>query len=79
MSLITFVVEKTSTGFSAYAEDFENFPVGTTGDHLSGLKKNILEALNLYQEEIKGKAFSLESHKIAFRIAHDLYREALTS
>jgi transcriptional regulator with XRE-family HTH domain len=45
-----FIVEKTATGFSAYAEDFDNFSVGTTGKNLSELKANILEAINLHQE-----------------------------
>jgi hypothetical protein len=34
MSPQTFIVEKTSTGFSAYAEDFDHFPVGTTGANI---------------------------------------------
>jgi len=47
-----FIVEKTATGFSAYAEDFETLPVGTTGTTMAELKKNILEAANLYLEHI---------------------------
>jgi len=40
------VVEKTSTGFSAYADDFEKTPVGTTGKDMAALRRNILDALN---------------------------------
>lgn len=47
-----FIVEKTTTGFSAYAEDFETLPVGTTGETMTELKANILEAANLYLEYI---------------------------
>ncbi|GAA0523348.1 helix-turn-helix domain-containing protein [Chitinophaga japonensis] len=49
MKKIAFIVEKTATGFSAYAEDFEQTPVGTTGKDMATLKKNITEALHLYR------------------------------
>lgn len=41
------IVEKTKTGYSAYAE---KYPVYTVGNTLDELKANILEALNLYFE-----------------------------
>jgi predicted RNase H-like HicB family nuclease len=41
-------VEKTKTGFSAYAMDY---PVFTTGKTFSELSKNTVEALNLYFED----------------------------
>ena len=47
---ITFNVEKTTTGFSASAQDFEAFPVGTTGGTFTELKENIVDALNLHNE-----------------------------
>lgn len=50
-----FIVEKTQTGFSAFTED-ENLPVATTGKDLDELKKNMLEALNLYLEHTGKKA-----------------------
>ncbi|WP_423147700.1 hypothetical protein [Rubrolithibacter danxiaensis] len=50
MKKIVFVVEKTETGFSAYAEDFEKNPVGTTGTSMAELKEQILNAINLYKE-----------------------------
>ena len=46
---INLIVEKTSTGFSAYAE---KYPVYTTGKSLTELKRNIAEALNLYHEDM---------------------------
>jgi predicted RNase H-like HicB family nuclease len=42
---IEMIVEKTKTGYSAYAE---KHPVFTTGKSLSELKSNMLEAVNLY-------------------------------
>lgn len=54
-----FIVERTQTGFSAFAED-ENFPVATTGKNLEELKKNMFHALNLYLEHIGKKTATLE-------------------
>jgi predicted RNase H-like HicB family nuclease len=45
---IEIIVERTKTGYSAYAE---KYPVYTTGKSLEELKSNIQEALNLYLEE----------------------------
>jgi hypothetical protein len=45
---VSFIVERTSTGFSAYAADFSNLPVATTGGTMTELKENILDAVNLY-------------------------------
>ena len=45
---IVAIVEKTNTGFSAFAVDY---PAFTTGKTISELSKNIVEALNLYFED----------------------------
>jgi predicted RNase H-like HicB family nuclease len=45
---ITSKVEKTKTGFSAFAVDY---PVFTTGKTISELIKNLKEALNLYFDD----------------------------
>jgi len=45
---IDMIVERTKTGYSAYAE---HFPVYTVGKSLDELKGNILEALNLFLEK----------------------------
>ena len=42
---IVMIVEKTKTGYSAYAE---NYPVYTVGKTLEELKSQIIVALNLY-------------------------------
>ena len=45
---IEIIVEKTKTGYSAYAE---KYPVYTVGKSLEELKSNILEAVNLLLEK----------------------------
>lgn len=45
---INVTVEKTNTGFSAFAVDY---PVFTTGKTISELSDNMVEALNLYFED----------------------------
>ena len=45
---IVAVVEKTNTGFSAFAVDYPAFTIGKT---ISELSRNIVEALNLYFED----------------------------
>lgn len=48
MKKIKVRVEKTRTGFSAYAE---KYPVVTTGANIIELRANMSEAMNLYLEE----------------------------
>jgi len=68
MKTIGFIVEKTGTGFSAYADNFETFPVGTTGDTIGELKQNILEAANLYLDHISKKSITVDQIAITFDI-----------
>jgi hypothetical protein len=51
---INMIVEKTKTGYSAYAE---KYPVFTVGSTLEELKTNILESLNLFFKE-QGKVIT---------------------
>ena len=44
---IEMIIERTKTGYSAYAE---KYPVYTVGSSLEELKANMLESLNLYFE-----------------------------
>ncbi len=48
MRKIEMIVERTKTGYSAYAH---KYPVATAGEDLIELKSNMVEALNLYFEE----------------------------
>jgi predicted RNase H-like HicB family nuclease len=48
MSKLEFIVERTNTGYSAYATEHN---VYTVGDTLQQLKANMVEALNLHFEE----------------------------
>ena len=60
MATIKFTVDKTSTGFDAYYEKNDTIAAITTGDTLSELKENALEAYNLYAEHTKAKAASID-------------------
>lgn len=55
MKKIGFIVERTSTGYSAYAENFDKCSVATTGSGIVDLKKNIVEATNLFLEHTNQK------------------------
>ena len=50
MKKIVFIVEKTSDGFSAYAQDSGNIPAYTSGDTMAELRTNILDAYNSVAE-----------------------------
>ncbi len=57
---IEVIIEKTKTGYSAYAE---KYPVYTVGKTLDALKKKSIEALNLYFEK-DGKSVTEKDLKI---------------
>ena len=59
---VKMIVEKTNTGFSAYAPDL---PVATTGQTISELQKNILEVLNFYYEDL---GYEIEKKNIILEI-----------
>jgi len=50
---INFIVEKTSTGFSTYAEKFSEFPIASTGATMTQLKSNVFDAVNSYLEYVE--------------------------
>lgn len=58
MAKIEVIIEVTNTGYSAYVE---KYPVYTVGSNLEELKCNIIEALNLYFDEVKGKVVTEEN------------------
>lgn len=59
MKNFKFIVEQTKTGYSAFAED-ENLPVFTTAKNYEELKRNMLNALNLYLEQTEKKLVTAE-------------------
>jgi predicted RNase H-like HicB family nuclease len=59
---IKVIIEKTDTGLSAYAE---KYPVFTSGQTISELLNNIIEALDLYYEDQK---LAVSSKNIDFEI-----------
>ena len=61
---IKVILEKTNTGFSAYAAD-DDIPVGTTGKNIAELQDNLLEALNLFYNE---RGFVIVKKNIAIEI-----------
>lgn len=69
---IELIVEKTQTGFSAYAE---KYPVYTVGSSLNELKANAVEALNLFFEE-RGKVTNEQDLKITLDLPQffDFYK-----
>jgi len=69
---IKIIVEKTRTGFSAYAEDYA---VYSTGKSISELMENALEACNLFFEE-QGILLAMENLKfeIDFKQFFQYYR-----
>jgi hypothetical protein len=53
MKKIEMIVERTNTGYSAYAKEY---PAGTTGCNLHELTANMLEVMNFYFDEIENKS-----------------------
>jgi hypothetical protein len=49
MKDIVFIVEKTGTGYSAYAKE-DKYPFGTTGGTMEELKTNMVDAANSWFE-----------------------------
>src|SRR5260370_35619826 len=77
MKPLIIIVEKTSTRFSAYVEDFDKSPVGTTGQTVAELKSNILEAVNLHQDYRNGNAFEINDIVLKYDLANffEFYKE----
>ena len=63
---IAITVERTGTGYSAYANDYG---IATVGDTYAELKTHILEAVNLYMEEMGKKPVSAEDLQITLDLA----------
>ncbi|MDO7888168.1 type II toxin-antitoxin system HicB family antitoxin [Hymenobacter cheonanensis] len=58
---IAITVERTGTGYSAYANDYG---IATVGDTYAELKSNALEAVNLYMEATEQKPVTAEQLQI---------------
>jgi hypothetical protein len=66
MKKIKIIVEKTSTGFSAYSE---KLPVFTTGTTVGEIVKNIIEGLELYFEESgESKTITVKNLELSYSI-----------
>ena len=64
MNKIIIKVEKTTTGFSAYAE---KYPAFTTGQNSAELASNMIESLNLYFEE-EGLKKTVDISNLSFEL-----------
>lgn len=62
MKKIKFIVEKTNTGYSAYHQNSTGI-IATTGDTISELKDNIVEATNLHYDK---KQITAENISLVF-------------
>lgn len=63
MKKAVFIVEKTNTGYSAYAEDYN---AATTADNYEELKENILDSLNTLLEHEGKKLATINDITIKF-------------
>jgi hypothetical protein len=63
---IAITVERTGTGYSAYANDYG---IAVVGDTYKELQNNALEAVNLYMEETGKKPISAEDLQITLDLA----------
>lgn len=68
--LITVVIEKTDTGFSAYAKDFSG--MATVGETFSELKENINEVFEMQVEYLQEKDSSIKPEDFEINYAVDL-------
>lgn len=68
--LITVVIEKTGTGFSAYAKDFSG--IATVGQTFSELKENIDEVFELQVEYLQEKDSSIKLEDFEINYVVDL-------
>lgn len=77
MKGIKFIVEKTNTGYSAYAENFDKYPVSTTGHTYEALRKNILNSLNTFLEYKKKPIATLLNIETKMDLSQffDFYKE----
>ncbi|HRX29318.1 MAG TPA: hypothetical protein P5235_08010 [Saprospiraceae bacterium] len=72
MRVNRFIIEKTKTGYSAYCFDK---PIYTTGQTIHELQLNVLEALNLYFEELGKIATSKDIElELDFKQFFDYYK-----
>ncbi len=69
----SFVVERTSTGFSAYEN---RLPIFTAGSTIHELRANALEAISLYEEEsnAEGSVYNEVEFEIDLKQFFDYYK-----
>jgi len=77
MKIITFTVERTGTGYSAYYEEEGNIVAITTGSNLSELQTNALESYNLHADHWNKKPATVDDIVFKYDLASffDFYKE----
>ncbi|KOS05620.1 hypothetical protein AM493_05910 [Flavobacterium akiainvivens] len=76
---LTVIVEKTGTGFSAYAKEVDGLI--TVGDSISELKENfneVLEEYVEYQNEMKASSLKVDDFKLNYVIDLEQFFEYFT-
>ncbi len=66
MKNLNFNVEKTDTGYSAYCENAGNGIIATTGDTISELVRNAVEAANLHFDYHGKKSIAAEHISLVY-------------
>lgn len=81
MTKIKFTVGKTSTGFDAYYEKGDTIVAVTTGGNIAELRKNAVEAYNLYAEEVGQAAINEDQLTLKYDLASffEFYKEISAS
>jgi hypothetical protein len=79
MKKIVFIVEKTSDGFSAFAEDAANIPAFTGGDTMAEVRTNILDAYNSVADLRGWPAATMSDITVQINVAQFLEHYKLTN
>lgn len=79
MKKIVFIVEKTSDGFSAYAEDAAKIPAFTGGDTMAEVRVNILDAYNSVAELRGWPEVTMSEITVQINVAQFLEHYKLTN
>jgi transcriptional regulator with XRE-family HTH domain len=76
MKLIKFIIEKTNTGYSGYAELSGGHIAATTGSNLTELKINALESVNALLDHLHRKQITIDKIQLCLDIPQffDFYK-----
>lgn len=77
MKKIEFVIEKGKDGYGAYREEKGAGVITTMGDTVSEIKKNLVEAYNLYADEVGKSVITDDQVELKYDLASffEFYKE----